>query len=234
MAGRIPTMDWILDFYNYRVVAQYLPEFGRGVLSTMGISLVALVLSLIIGTLSALMSLSSTAALRNIAGGYISLIRSTPLLIQIYLIYFVLPALPFLDRRLTELEGGIIALGLNAGAFMSEIIRAGIVSIERGQIEGAMSVGMTYLQRMRYVILPQAIARVIPPLLGQTAVLIKDSSLVSFIGVFELFGAGLTVLNERLMPNEAFLTVAACYLGIYFLMSLFSSHAQRKLGGAYG
>jgi polar amino acid transport system permease protein len=227
-------MDWILDFYNYRVVAQYLPEFGRGVLSTMGISLVALVLSLIIGTLSALMSLSSTAALRNIAGGYISLIRSTPLLIQIYLIYFVLPALPFLDRRLTELEGGIIALGLNAGAFMSEIIRAGIVSIERGQIEGAMSVGMTYLQRMRYVILPQAIARVIPPLLGQTAVLIKDSSLVSFIGVFELFGAGLTVLNERLMPNEAFLTVAACYLGIYFLMSLFSSHAQRKLGGAYG
>ena len=234
MAGHIPTMDWILDFYNYRVVAQYLPEFGRGVLSTMGISLVALVLSLIIGTLSALMSLSSTAALRNIAGGYISLIRSTPLLIQIYLIYFVLPALPFLDRRLTELEGGIIALGLNAGAFMSEIIRAGIVSIERGQIEGAMSVGMTYLQRMRYVILPQAIARVIPPLLGQTAVLIKDSSLVSFIGVFELFGAGLTVLNERLMPNEAFLTVAACYLGIYYLMSLFSSHAQRKLGGAYG
>ena len=110
----------------------------------MGISLVALVLSLIIGTLSALMSLSSRAALRNIAGGYISVIRSTPLLIQIYLIYFALPALPLLDRRLTELEGGIIALGLNAGAFMSEIIRAGIVSIERGQIEGAMSVGMTY------------------------------------------------------------------------------------------
>ncbi|MDA9982906.1 amino acid ABC transporter permease [Gammaproteobacteria bacterium] len=227
-------MDWILDFYNYRVVAQYLPEFGRGVLSTMGISLVALVLSLIIGTLSALMSLSATAVLRNIAGGYISVIRSTPLLIQIYLIYFALPALPVLERRLTELEGGIIALGLNAGAFMSEIIRAGIVSIERGQIEGAMSVGMSYLQRMRYVILPQAIARVIPPLLGQTAVLIKDSSLVSFIGVYELFGAGLTVLNERLMPNEAFLTVAAGYLGIYYLMSVFSGYAQRKLGGAYG
>lgn len=233
MAECIPTMDWILDFYNYRVVAQYLPEFGRGIVSTMGISLVALVLSLVIGTLSALMSLSARAVLRNIAGGYISVIRSTPLLIQIYLIYFALPALPLLDRRLTELEGGIIALGLNAGAFMSEIIRAGIVSIERGQIEGAMSVGMTYLQRMRHIILPQAIARVVPPLLGQSAVLIKDSSLVSFIGVFELFGAGLTVLNERLMPNEAFLTVAAGYLAIYFLMSVFSSYAQRKLGGAY-
>jgi len=233
LAECIPTMDWILDFYNYRVVAQYLPEFGRGIVSTMGISLVALVLSLVIGTLSALMSLSARAVLRNIAGGYISVIRSTPLLIQIYLIYFALPALPLLDRRLTELEGGIIALGLNAGAFMSEIIRAGIVSIERGQIEGAMSVGMTYLQRMRHIILPQAIARVVPPLLGQSAVLIKDSSLVSFIGVFELFGAGLTVLNERLMPNEAFLTVAAGYLAIYFLMSVFSSYAQRKLGGAY-
>jgi len=233
LAECIPTMDWILDFYNYRVVAQYLPEFGRGIVSTMGISLVALVLSLVIGTLSALMSLSARAVLRNIAGGYISVIRSTPLLIQIYLIYFALPALPLLDRRLTELEGGIIALGLNAGAFMSEIIRAGIVSIERGQIEGAMSVGMTYLQRMRHIILPQAIARVVPPLLGQSAVLIKDSSLVSFIGVFELFGAGLTVLNERLMPNEAFLTVAAGYLAIYFLMSVFSSYTQRKLGGAY-
>jgi polar amino acid transport system permease protein len=226
-------MDWILDFYNYRVVAQFLPEFGWGILSTMEISLVALVLSLVLGTLSALMSLSASAVLRNISVAYISVIRSTPLLIQIYLIYFALPALPLLDRRLTELEGGIIALGLNAGAFMSEIIRAGIESVERGQIEGALSVGMNYLQRLRYIILPQAFARVVPPLLGQTAVLIKDSSLVSFIGVFELFGAGLTVLNERLMPNEAFLTVAAGYLGIYYLMSLFSSYAQRKLGGAY-
>ena len=85
-------------------------------------------------------------------------------------------------------------------------IRAGIESIPRGQIEGAQSVGMSYPQRMRYVVLPQAFARVAPPLLGQTAVLIKDSSLVSFIGVFELFGAGLTVLTERLMPNEGFLT----------------------------
>ena len=85
---------------------------------------------------------------------------------------------------------------------------------------------------MRHVVLPQAFANVLPPLLGQTAVLIKDSSLVSFIGVFELFGAGLTVLSERLMPNEAFLTVAFLYLVIYSIMLLFSNYAQRKLGGA--
>jgi polar amino acid transport system permease protein len=225
-------MDWILDFYNYRVVAQFLPEFQRGMVSTLGISLVALVLALTLGTITAIMSQSARFVLRNISAGYIAVIRSTPLLVQIYLIYFAVPALPILDRRLSELEGGIIALGFNAGAFMSEIIRAGIESVNRGQVEGAMSVGMTYPQRMRYVVLPQAFARVIPPLLGQTAVLIKDSSLVSFIGVFELFGAGLAILSERLMPNEAFLTVAAGYLTIYYAMLFLSNYAQRKLGGA--
>ncbi|MHA1523222.1 MAG: amino acid ABC transporter permease [Alphaproteobacteria bacterium] len=225
-------MDWILDVYNYRVVAQYVPEFARGISATMWISLVALILSLVIGTLAAIMRMSANPVLWRISAGYVQAIRSTPLLIQIYVIYFSLPALPLLDRRLDELEGGIIALGLNAGAYMSEIIRAGIESVSKGQVEGAQSVGMTYIQRMRHVVLPQAFANVLPPLLGQTAVLIKDSSLVSFIGVFELFGAGLTVLSERLMPNEAFLTVAICYLAIYAVMLQVSNFAQRKLSGA--
>ncbi len=220
-------MDF-LDFYNYRIVIQFIPEFTRGITATAWISLVSLVLSLAIGTVAAIMRISANPILWRIAAGYVQAIRSTPLLIQIYVIYF---SLPQLGLRLDEFEGGIIALGLNAGAYMSEIIRAGIESISRGQIEGAQSVGMTYLQRMRYVVLPQAFANVLPPLLGQTAVLIKDSSLVSFIGVFELFGAGLTVLSERLMPNEAFLTVAVCYLAIYGVMLFFSNYAQRRLGG---
>ncbi len=225
-------MDWILDFYNWRVVIQFIPEFVNGFTATIWISLISLILSLVIGTTAAIMRMSANPVLWRIAAGYVQAIRSTPLLIQIYVIYFSLPALPLLDRRLDELEGGIIALGLNAGAYMSEIIRAGIESITKGQVEGAQSVGMTYFQRMRHVILPQAFANVLPPLLGQTAVLIKDSSLVSFIGVFELFGAGLTVLSERLMPNEAFLTVAAGYLLIYAVMLQVSNYAQRKLGGA--
>ncbi len=225
-------MDWILDFYNWRVAIQYVPEFMRGFSATIWISLISLVLALTIGTVAAIMRMSANPVLWRISAGYVQAIRSTPLLIQIYVIYFSLPALPLLGRRLDELEGGIIALGLNAGAYMSEIIRAGIESISKSQIEGAQSVGMTYLQRMRHVILPQAFANVLPPLLGQTAVLIKDSSLVSFIGVFELFGAGLTVLSERLMPNEAFLTVAAFYLMIYWVMLMISNYAQRKLSGA--
>ncbi len=227
-------MDWILDFYNYRVAVQYVPEFTRGITATAWISAVSLVLSLVIGTVAAIMRMSANPILWRIAAGYVQAIRSTPLLIQIYVIYFSLPALPLLGRRLDEIEGGIIALGLNAGAYMSEIIRAGIESISREQVEGAQSVGMTYLQRMRHVVLPQAFANVLPPLLGQTAVLIKDSSLVSFIGVFELFGAGLTVLSERLMPNEAFLTVAVLYLAIYGVMLFLSDYAQRRLGGVRG
>ncbi len=225
-------MDWILDFYNYRVVSQYLPEFARGLGATAWISLLALGISLSVGTIVAIMRMSANPVSWRLAAGYVQAVRSTPLLIQIYVIYFSLPALPLLGRRLDELEVGIIALGLNAGAYRSEIIRAGIESISRGQIEGAQSVGMTYLQRMRYVVLPQAFARVAPPLLGQTAVLIKDSSLVSFIGVFELFGAGLIVLNERLMPNEGFLTVAVCYLAIYSVMLSVTGYAQRRLGGS--
>ena len=225
-------MDWILDFYNWRVVVQFIPEFTNGISATLFISLISLILSLVIGTAVAIMRISSNQVLWRIAAGYVQAIRSTPLLIQIYIIYFSLPAMPLLDRRLDELEGGIIALGLNAGAYMSEIIRAGIESVSKGQVEAAQSVGMTYMQRMRNVVLPQAFANVVPPLLGQTAVLIKDSSLVSFIGVFELFGAGLTVLSERLMPNEAFLTVAAGYLIIYAVMLQLSNYAQRKLGGA--
>jgi len=224
-------MDWITDYYNWRVVIQFIPEFSKGITATLYISLISLILSLVIGTIVAIMRMSPNPLLWRTAAGYIQAIRSTPLLIQIYVIYFSLPALPLLDRRLDELEGGIIALGLNAGAYMSEIIRAGITSISKGQVEAAQSVGMTYFQRMRYVVLPQAIANVLPPLLGQTSVLIKDSSLVSFIGVFELFGAGLTLLSERLMPTEAFMTVALGYLIIYAFMLQVSNYAQRKLGG---
>ena len=150
--------DWLLGFYNYRIVIQYLPEFGRGLWATIWISAIAMVMALSLGTVVAIMRMSANPFVWRIAAGYVQAIRSTPLLVQIYVIYFALPPLPLLGRRLDELEGGILALGLNAGAFMSEIIRAGIQSIEKGQVEGAMSVGMTYIQRLRHVVLPQAIS----------------------------------------------------------------------------
>ncbi|MGA8261254.1 MAG: amino acid ABC transporter permease [Arenicellales bacterium] len=224
-------MGWLLGFYNYRVVAQYLPLFAHGIWATIWISAVSLVLSVLLGTLVALARMSRRAALNRCAGVYIEAIRATPLLVQIYVIYFGLPVVPVLGWKVSPLVDGIIALTLNSGAYMAEIIRAGVEAVPHSQTEGAMAVGMTYRQRMVHVILPQAFANVVPPILGQTIVLIKDSSLLSIITVSELLSAGLTVLSERVMPNEGFLTAAAGYLLIYLAMVVVSGTAQRRLGG---
>jgi polar amino acid transport system permease protein len=153
------------------------------------------------------------------------------LLVQIYIVYFALPPLPLLDRRLTEIEGGILALSLNAGAYLAEIIRSGIESTDEGEIEAAVASGLNFVQRMRYIILPQAIAKVIPPILGHAAIIMKDSSLLCLITVFELMSAGLRLMNDFIMPTEGFLTVAAGYLLIYAVMLFISNQVQKKLRG---
>ncbi|MBT3226060.1 MAG: amino acid ABC transporter permease [Deltaproteobacteria bacterium] len=221
----------LIDFYNYRVVAQYFPNFAVGIGTTLWVSVVTLFFGLIIGTMVALCRTSKNPILRQPAAFYIQCIRSTPLLVQIYVVYFGLPALPLINRRLDEMEGGILALSINAGAYLAEIIRAGIESIDRGQIEAALASGLTYMQRMRYIILPQAMAKVVPPILGHAAIVIKDSSLLCLITVFELMSAGLKLMSDFIMPTEAFLTVAAGYLSIYFMMLYISNKIQNKLRG---
>lgn len=221
----------LIEIFNYRVVFQYLPEFAAGIGTTVWVSAVTLIFGLIIGIIVAICGISNIPLLRWPTSLYIQSIRSTPLLVQIYVIYFGLPALPLLDRRLTEIEGGILALSLNAGAYLAEIIRAGIESIDRGQTEAAVASGLNFVQRMRYIILPQAIAKVVPPILGHAAVVMKDSSLLSLITVFELMSAGLRLMTDYIMPMEGFLTVAAGYLLIYAVMLVISNLVQKKLGG---
>jgi polar amino acid transport system permease protein len=114
---------------------------------------------------------------------------------------------------------------------MGEIIRAGIESVPRGQIEGAKAVGMNYRQRLHYIVLPQAFANTLPPLLGQTAVLIKDTSLLSIITVFEFLSAGILLNSERVKPNESFLTIALGYLLIYAVMLMLSRGVKQWLAG---
>lgn len=225
-------MEWLLDVYNYRVVADYASIFGFGMWRTIWISGFCLVASLLLGTAVALMRRSGSRLLRYPATVYVEVLRGTPLLVQIYIVYYAVPALPLLGRRLSELEGGLLALSIHTAAYMAEIIRAGIESVPRGQREGAMSVGMTRWQTLRHVVLPQAFANVVPPVIGQTAILIKDSSLLSMIAVFELMSAGLRLMTDRYMPNEAFLTSAACYLLIYMVMLVVSNHVQQRLRGA--
>ena len=225
-------MDWLLDYYNYRIVGQYWQVFAQGIFTTIWMSGICLALSLILGTGVALARMSRVGVVWRTTAAYIQFIRSTPLLIQIYLVYYGLPALLPFGNFFDERQTGIIALTLHTAPYMGEIIRAGIESVGRGQIEGARSVGMNRAQVMIYVTLPQAISNVVPPLLGQTAILIKDTSLLSIIAVFELMGAGLQMFSETVIASESYITTAICYLAIYALMLVFSGFVQTKLGGA--
>ena len=172
------------------------------------------------------MRLSQSRAISRTAAVYIESIRSTPLLVQLYFFYFGLPTLGIM---LPEWVTGVIALTLNSGAYYAEIIRAGIQAIAYGQIEAGIASGLNYFQRMRYIILPQALGMTIRPMLGQAIVLVKDSSLLSLISIMELTRAGQMLTSDRFMPTEGFVTTAAFYLVLYYLLKTFSGWSEKRL-----
>jgi polar amino acid transport system permease protein len=216
----------VLEAFNFRVIFQYRELFLQGLWATTWISAFGLLGALIVGTLACTARLSGVKIFSVPATAYIESIRSTPLLAQLYFFYFGLPSL---GVRLTEIQTGILALSLNSGAYMAEIIRSGIKAVSYGQIEAATAFGLTLTQRLRYIILPQALGYTIPPLLGQAIVLAKDSALLSLISVFELTRAGQTMVSERFMPAEGFFTVAVLYLALYHLLKVLSSYSQKHL-----
>lgn len=216
----------MLKGFNFRVIWEYMPFFMEGLRNTFLISILSIFLALLVGIVACGCRLSRWKLLRGASIAYIESIRSTPLLVQIYFLYF---GLPTLGVRIPELQTGILALTLNSGAYIAEIIRAGITSISAGQIEAGMSSGLSYLQRMRFIILPQALGVTVPPLLGQSIVLVKDSALLSLISVMELTRCGQVLTSERFMPSEAFFTVALLYLCIYFCLKALADWSQRRL-----
>lgn len=216
----------MLEDFNFRIIWEYMPFFLEGLRNTFLISIVSLFLALIVGITACAGRLSGWKLLRAISIVYIESIRSTPLLVQIYFLYF---GLPTLGIRIPEIQTGILALTLNSGAYIAEIVRAGITSVDSGQIEAGISSGLSYFQRMRFVILPQALGMTVPPLLGQSIVLVKDSALLSLISVLELTRCGQTLTSERFMPSEAFFTVAFFYLCIYFCLKTLADWSQKKL-----
>jgi len=216
----------MLAAFNFRVLFEYLPLYWRCFLATVWLSGLSLLGALAVGVLACALRLSHVRLLSGVSGLYIESIRSTPLLAQLYFFYFGLPSLGI---QAGEQTTGILALSLNSGAYVAEILRAGILSIPPGHIEAGAASGLSYLQRMQYIILPQAIGATIPPLLGQAIVLVKDSSLLSLISIVELTRAGQILTSERLMPAEGFLTTAAFYLVIYYLLKTLSGWSQERL-----
>lgn len=170
-----------------------------------------------IGIIACAMSIQPSRILRLPAVAYVDAIRATPLLAQLYFLYF---GLPILGLGTPEVTVGIIALAVNSGAYVSEIVRSGILAIPRGQVEASASSGMSYWQQMRLIILPQALRPMVSPLIGQAIVLVKDSSLLSLISVLELTRAGQTLAVDRFMPVEGLTTTAVGYLIIYFGLKL--------------
>jgi len=216
----------MLETFNFRVILEYMPLYWKCLLATLWLSGAGLLGALVVGVAACAMRISRSKLVSTGAGIYIESIRSTPLLAQLYFFYFGLPSLGI---PMSEESTGVLALTLNSGAYMAEILRAGVQSISYGQIEAAMSSGLSYLQRMRHIVLPQAIGVTLPPMLGQSIVLFKDSALLSLISIMELTRAGQIMTSERFMPAEGFLTTAAFYLLIYYLLKGISGWSQKRL-----
>ena len=196
-----------------------------GLLETARISLVSLVLALLVGLAAALLRLSPSPVGRSLAIGYVELIRNTPLLVQLYVGYFILAPVLGLDRW----WAGVLCLALFEGAFVAEILRAGIAAVPRGQAEAAASLGLGAWDTQRWVVLPQAVRLMLPPLANLAVSLVKHSAIVSVIAVVELTTEARNIISDTYMSFEIWFTVAALYLLLTGTLSLLAGQLERRL-----
>lgn len=206
----------------------------EGLWITLQVSFLAIIIGIAVGILFGLARVSENPAPRWWSIIYVELIRGTPLMVQIFIWYFVVGVL--VDEllaqaglpRIPALWYGVIALAIFTGAYVAEIVRAGIQSVHRGQTEAARSLGMTYGQCMRKVVLPQALRRIMPPLAGQFISLIKDSSLLGVMAIRELTKATREAVTSSVQPLELWFTCAVLYLVLTFTLSIFVQYLERR------
>jgi len=212
--------------FDFALIVQSIPFLLRGAVYTVQVSVLAIVFGLALGWLLGLAAVSGVPALSAVSWAYVQFIRGTPLLVQIFLIYFGLPALGI---NVPAFWSGVIALGLNSGGFQAEIVRAGIESIDRGQAEAARSIGMSAFQTLLLILVPQTIRRVIPPLTNELITLTKSSSLLSAIAVLELTHAGQAIIARTFAPFEIYSAVAVFYLVLIAVLSRGSALLERRV-----
>lgn len=216
--GALMTLD-------FGILVEYWPAILGGVVMTVKISILSIILGTAIGIAGAFARISKNKLLNFIANAYVEWIRNTPLLIQIMFIYFGLGM--FFD--MLPLAASVLALSIFAGAYITEIIRSGIQAVPKGQIEAALSIGMTEWQTMYLVVLPQAIRRILPPLAGQFITLIKDSSLVSTIAVADLTYVAKNIVTNTFRAFEVWSVIAVFYFILSFALSLVVRKLERKM-----
>ncbi len=211
---------------DFGLIRESLPFLLQGAWVTLRITALSLLFGILLGTLVALARMSPIRWLSGLTLGYIELLRGTPLLVQIFLIFFGIPQLT--QQQINEFVAGVIAFSINSSAYVAEILRAGIQSIPKGQREAALSLGFSPTQTLRYIILPQAFTRVIPPLVNEGITLLKNSSLLSAIAVVELTRAGQLISARTFKPFEMYLAVSLIYLVMTLALSFVARQLERR------
>lgn len=211
---------------NFMGLWQYRQVFIHGIQVTLLVSSTAIVIAIILGTGVALMRLSNKRIVSMVAKIYVEAIRNTPILIQLYIIYFGIGS--YIKYK-TDFWPGVMALAIFSAAFVAEIIRSGIQAVPHGQVEAGLSIGMDQRELMRYVVLPQAFRKILPPLAGQFITLIKDSSLVSLLALSDLTFAAQKVSVTTFRVFESYIIAAALYFAIATVLSHLTSLLERKV-----
>jgi glutamine transport system permease protein len=208
------------------IITAAFPYLLKGLQVTLYIFVIAIILGFIIGLVMALFRLAPIKILNWIAKIFVDAIRGTPFIVQLYFIYFGINSLDWISFNNTT--AGIITVAINAGAYFAEIIRAGIQSIDKGQTEAARSLGLTGVQNMRFIVLPQAFRRMLPTITNQSIISLKDTSLLSIIGIADLTQQGEIQASATFEAFKIWLTVGVIYFVIIYLLTLLSNFLERR------
>jgi polar amino acid transport system permease protein len=208
------------------IIVSALPMLLKGLQVTLYIFLIAILLGFLIGLVIALLRLAPLKVLNGIALAYVNAIRGTPFIVQLFFIYFGVNSLQVISLNSTT--AGIITVAINAGAYFAEIIRAGIQSIDKGQTEAARSIGFTSAQTMRYIVLPQAFRRMLPTITNQSIISLKDTSLLSVIGIADLTQQGQIQASATFEAFKIWLAVGVIYFIIIYLLTLLANFVERR------
>ena len=192
---------------------------------TLTVAIGALIFALIFGLIIALMRISRSRLLRWVSTAYIEFFRGTPALVQLFVIYFGFPDVGF---QPSPMQAAVVSLGLNGAAYLSEVYRAGIESIHRGQMEAALSLGMTPVRAMRYIVLPQAIWTMLPPITNFAIVILKDTAIVFAVGVVEVMALARFLVTESLQSAPIYLMAGALYLCLTIPMARLAARLERQ------
>ena len=215
-----------MNGFDWGAIWYAIPYMLRGTLVTLEISFWAMALATLVGVVMGLISVSDLRGLKAVIRAYVYFVRGTPALVQIFLVYFALPRIGF---ELSSFWSGVVALAFNSAGFIAEIVRAGLQSIDIGQSEAALSIGMTSRQTIMHILLPQSLRRITPPLTNEVITLIKSSSLLSVISITELTRSAQLIIAERFVPFELYAVLAVYYLVIISILSRASEYVERRL-----